>query len=309
MATRRANTGCGIVRVVMVGDSACLETLYSSYPIKLLPLAASDDPRCTQLYVIGHGGGLVSGDAINLQFTLENDSILVLKTQGSTKVYRGNARHDPATRQEIIAKVYDDAFLVSVPDPVTCFKDSKLIQNQVYRLSEQASCIIVDSFTSGRSSNGEVWEASHIINNLQLFINDKLVFMENLDLQPTNGVTISEKIGNCRVFGIVLLVGPQTLRFRDGLQSIKERPSFKLHKLQSQKNGEDKNAGMLVSISDITGGKSSGAVLRFSGDSVESAYCFLAELFKIFATDIKLAQPPYMDRVNTDFLARRREEW
>jgi urease accessory protein len=299
--------GLGIIRVVRVGDSACLDTLYSSYPLKLLPLASSDDLRCVQLYVIGHGGGLVSGDAINLQLTLENDSILVLKTQGSTKVYRGNARHDTAT-QEINANVCDDAFLVSVPDPVTCFRDSRLIQNQVYRLSEQASCIIVDSFTSGRAGNGEVWEASRISNRLQLFINDKLVFMENLDLQPTqNGMTISEKIGNCGVFGTVLLVGPKTLRLREGLQVFKERRSFKAHKssLQQHKSVEDKNAGMLVSISDIPGG----GVLRFSAGSTEDAYCFLAELFKTFATDIKLAQLPYMDRVSTDFLARRSVEW
>jgi urease accessory protein len=275
-----------------------LETLFSSYPLKLLPLAYNHgDTRCIQLFMIGHGGGLVSGDAIKLRLTLENDCILVLKTQGSTKVYRASALHESAS-QEVTATLCHDSLLVSVPDPVTCFKDSQMLQSQVYHLSEKASCVIVDSFTSGRACNGEMWEASRISNKLQLFVDDKLVFIENLDLQSKSGLTISERIGNCGIFGTVLLVGPRTLSLRNELSFMKERRSFRAYKstLLQQQSGRERETGLLVSIADIPGGIY-GSILRFSADTTEEAYGFLADLLKNFAADIKLSPSPFVDRV------------
>jgi len=55
-------------------------------------------------------------------------------------------------------RVSRGATLYLFPDPVTCFKHASYNQLQTFHLENDASLVILDSFTSGRKSLGEEWE-------------------------------------------------------------------------------------------------------------------------------------------------------
>lgn len=72
-----------------------------------------------------------------------------IKTQGSTKVFKCLPASEGCS-QHITATVAKDALLVLVPDPVTCFDDSKYQQIMIFKLHADASLVVVDWLTSGR---------------------------------------------------------------------------------------------------------------------------------------------------------------
>ena len=45
--------------------------------------------RCCHLYILGYGGGLVSGDTSTIRVNVRPSARLCLRTQGSTKIFRG----------------------------------------------------------------------------------------------------------------------------------------------------------------------------------------------------------------------------
>lgn len=116
------------------------------------------------LFVVSFGGGLVSGDHIDLDVDVGSHTRLLLLTQGSTKVYcerRGgdfleklqHARPSlPVSEQYFRYIVRPHATLVLLPEPVTCFARSRYVQTQRIdlRCAQTSSLVLLDWFTSGR---------------------------------------------------------------------------------------------------------------------------------------------------------------
>lgn len=63
-----------------------------------------------------------------------------------------------------------DALLVVIPDPVTCFSTAKYCQMQVFSLGSGSSLLLVDWITSGRSERGEKWAFSHYKSTNRIFL-------------------------------------------------------------------------------------------------------------------------------------------
>ncbi|KAJ3278735.1 hypothetical protein HDU76_009761, partial [Blyttiomyces sp. JEL0837] len=173
-----------------------LKTLSFTYPLRLMsPSRNPKYPLHRNVYVLTHGGGILSGDRISLSVTLEGPVSLCLLTQGSTKVFKTrraeenlpkpmmlshshllhqNSRpqhqqlHESSTngktkyiqsQQYIHATISKNALLCLLPDPVTPFSDSSYQQRQLITLeSGESSLVMVDWFTAGRVSRGEVWD-------------------------------------------------------------------------------------------------------------------------------------------------------
>lgn len=294
----------GIIEMSNYNGKSNFDRLYSTYPLKLIPLPSSSNSALSTLYLIGHGGGLVAGDKIKINITLSDSCVLVLKTQGSTKVFkRASTRINEPVLQIIHACMRGDSFLLSLPDPTTCFKDSHLNQSQVFNLSNNASCAIVDTFTCGRKSLGEMWDASRIQSRMQVFREGKLLLVENTDLESSAFGSMSDKIRGC-VFGTIVLVGPRTASLRARLQQLKQRQSFQAHKSAlKQQETIVEFQDPLVSVSEFP--CKSGAIVRFSAQTVEDAYCLLASVFLPLAAEIHLSPSPYTDRINSASLASR----
>ncbi|KAF8312388.1 UreD-domain-containing protein [Clavulina sp. PMI_390] len=166
-----------------LADEATFSELSYRYPLKLLSPRTHATPSGVPVaiaYMLSYGGGLVSGDSIELDVDVGSNSSLMLLTQGSTKIFKTRARPTQSalgnnathssnstpssstiTTQKLNAVIQPSGALILLPDPVTCFASSSYSQTQIFRLppitvtgserhSGAASAIVLDWFTSGR---------------------------------------------------------------------------------------------------------------------------------------------------------------
>lgn len=148
-APRRAGRGSIVARAGAAADGkTAIARLHAETPLRFLqPTFAGT--KGAAVCVVTFGGGLVDGDAIDLDVEVEAGATLVLFTQSTTKAFRG------ASRQSLRAKV--DGRLVWLPDPVAAFKDASYTQSVDVALGPSGSCVLLDGFTSGRAAFGERW--------------------------------------------------------------------------------------------------------------------------------------------------------
>ncbi|KDQ12931.1 hypothetical protein BOTBODRAFT_34072 [Botryobasidium botryosum FD-172 SS1] len=265
------------------GNEASFSELSYSYPLKLLsPQGASDAPVAIA-YMMSYGGGLVSGDQVELDVDVGAGTSLLLLTQGSTKVFksRQSAYLTPplsptldgkapspedketrtaATTQKINFTISPDALLLLLPDPVTCFRDSSYSQLQTFHLEPGASAAILDWFTSGRMSRGEQWDFERYRSANEVFLDGKRIMRDVMLLEsapPDASLlflpprTLKDRLGPYACYATLLLVGPKV---QDLIASL-EKAYQSIHVFQ-----QSEPLPLVWSMSALE--ESSGAVVR-----------------------------------------------
>ncbi|BEI82959.1 hypothetical protein CcaverHIS002_0308270 [Cutaneotrichosporon cavernicola] len=147
---------------------------HASYPLKLLaPRHLPSQPaNVALLYTLAYGGGLVAGDCVQLSCTVDAGQVLVMRTQGSTKVYKHRrglrpAAHGispalaaavrrgeeaPAVRQRLHVTLGTGATFILLPDALSPFRGSRYVQAQRVCLPPDGSgsVLLLDWINSGR---------------------------------------------------------------------------------------------------------------------------------------------------------------
>ena len=95
----------GALRIGKDGTSGSsfADRVYSTYPLRFIPckevrrgnkrssdgaeIINSKNKKVAMFFMIGFGGGYVSGDCINVSVDLEEDTSCCIRTQGTTKVF------------------------------------------------------------------------------------------------------------------------------------------------------------------------------------------------------------------------------
>jgi urease accessory protein len=223
-STSRA--GCGsIVLGVLPPDTPALQDVSYQYPLKLVapdPLPPPshgvdvNSPRLIHtVFLLTYGGGIIAGDAIDLDVRLESGTRLILLTQGSTKIFK-TPNPSLVSRQHMMVHLRQDAALVYLPDPVQPFAHTAFSQSQKYHLNnEQGSLCACDWVTSGRSARGENWDIHEYKSRNEVWTLDdagkkRLLLRDNLILDK-NGRTdmaLSSRMDGYSVFGTLIIRGP-----------------------------------------------------------------------------------------------------
>jgi hypothetical protein len=122
--------------------------------------------RALTCYVLGYGGGLISGDSIILDITVKPKASLVITSQSTSKAFKAIPGRD-ATFVKTTATVGKGGLLFLVPQPMQCFGGSKLEQETNVTLDgagkgdtslDDASLLLVDWYTGGRKNlDGGLW--------------------------------------------------------------------------------------------------------------------------------------------------------
>jgi urease accessory protein len=196
--------GSGRLTVRRVEGASAVVASAATDPLKLLVTA----PRgpCVWAYTTTYGGGLLAGDAVDLQVQVEAGASLFLGSQASTKIYR--SPDGIPTRQRFQLQVADDAVAVVLPDPVTPFAEAVHEQEQELRLSAGAALIWSDGVTSGRAARNERWSCTRHRTRLRLFVADRLVLHEGLDLSAGLSRPLVERMGSIGAMSTMLIGGP-----------------------------------------------------------------------------------------------------
>lgn len=102
------------------------------------------------------GGGLVDGDHVALDVTVDAGATCVITSQASTKAYKGR------TSQRTTMRVGARGCALLVPDPIVPYRDAHFTQVTQLALAPDATLIYCDVLTAGRVAYGERWAATHV---------------------------------------------------------------------------------------------------------------------------------------------------
>jgi urease accessory protein len=205
-ATRSPVEALGRLTFSAVRGETCASSCFATEPLKLL--AARPRGASAWVYASTFGGGLVAGDRIRLEVQAEPRTCCYVSTQSATKVFR-SPDGDPCV-QDMSAEIGDGAILTWLPDPVTCFADSRYHQTQRFRLNAGASLVMLDWLTSGRRARGERWAFSSYLSRTHIHMSDELVMADALCLEPEDGPLDSPfRFGRFNAMATLVVLGPR----------------------------------------------------------------------------------------------------
>jgi urease accessory protein len=187
------------------------------------------------------GGGLVDGDDLALEVSIDPGATCVVTTQASTKVYRGQ------TRQRTVVRVGEAAIGIVAPDPIVPFRGARFAQTTAIELAATASLVLVDTITAGRVAHGERWSADRIDSALEIAIGGEPRLVDRVVLEGD----VAARMRRFDALATCVLVGPRTT----------EAAAAQLARLEPPAPG----AAVVVAGSRF----GDGAVFRIAGERVE----------------------------------------
>jgi len=220
-AFQRVQTGIG--RLVATADQGITRLTQTSHqaPVRWIPLKSSAVANAGAAVAVmsSYGGGLLAGDHLQYNVTVQENARFGLVTQGSNRIYRQRGSIRQLSRTELILSVEKKALLVVAPDPVTPFNNSLYQQDQFIKIDPEASMCVIDWFSSGRFANGERWQQKRLVNRTELSFNDSdtpfLIDSFCLDPSTSSTDTYNESWGmdwshvHWNAYASVLLYGDQ----------------------------------------------------------------------------------------------------
>ncbi|KAK4546390.1 hypothetical protein LTR36_002067 [Oleoguttula mirabilis] len=224
--TSTAKPGYGTIYLALLPPSTPrLRTASYQYPLKLVspvPTRTAGAPAhlVHMVYLLTYGGGLVAGDSITVDVTLEPTTRLVLLTQGSTKLFKAPGR-DVVSKQCMTVNLAPGSALCYLPDPVQPFRHSCFAQRQVYNVvvpggAEQTvgNLCVLDWVCNGRPANGEKWSFHRYGSRNEIYLahpdgKRRLLLRDNvlLDDHGLDG-SIASRMSELAVLGTLILHGP-----------------------------------------------------------------------------------------------------
>jgi urease accessory protein len=209
-------------------------------PLRLLfPRAAGD---AAWVVTSSLGGGLVDGDAVALEVSVDAGATAVITTQASTKVYKGSSQQ----RTRVV--VAGDGTALVVPDPVVPYRDASFAQVTELELARDSTLVLCDVLTAGRVAYGERWSATRLDTLLRVSIDGTLVLHDRIVLAGD----VAAHMQRFTAIATAILVGPR----------VRELAAAQLAALDRVLPG----APVIVAGSPLA----DGALFRIAGEDVET---------------------------------------
>jgi len=293
-------------------DGACIASeLFAAYPVRFHLTSRPNNclhnadkineedskwkhQKALTCYVLGYGGGMISGDRVELQFTVKENSSLLITSQSTNKAFK-NVPGRPASAVHTTARVQSGGLLVLVPQPTQCFGHSNLEQTTNVVMDRccgatDPSLLLVDWYTGGRSHlDGGIWNFTCFqsittvsYSSLTNSDDEDLIFRDAAKL--SGGNALKRHMREFNTVCMMLLVGPRVQEAADLLLSKFSSRNKYRHEVMSgtshQNVGDGLNTdGLIVSCGTFGTVEHSreGVILRLAAQTVEQAARFLSE--------------------------------
>ena len=213
-----AGTGEILLALLPPGRQVLQKCTYQ-YPLKLIapdPHHSSEEKHVTIAFLLTYGGGLVGGDQINLKVELQDDTRLVLVTQGSTKIFKSPERL-VVSKQILDVKIGSYAALCYLPDPTQPFAESVYEQRQTFYVHPDgtSNLLMLDWVSEGRRARGESWtlyswKGRNEVREVDERSKGRLLLRDAVMLQQDDlgGTGLANKSNDMGIFGTLIVYGP-----------------------------------------------------------------------------------------------------
>ncbi|KAK2461665.1 hypothetical protein APHAL10511_006128 [Amanita phalloides] len=291
----KIQAGTGRIALGAQGRSVAFSELSSAYPLKLLSPRTVQD-KVAVVYVLTYGGGLVGGDQLKLRVNVEDEAVLAILSQGSTKVFKtrsGQRLSDvprsigaqtmslsPEVTSQISSfNVASGSMLALLMEPVTCFRSASYTQIQTFHLEDDRSSIVVlDWITSGRKALGEEWAFSKYYSCNEIWVGQKRIVRDVMLLEDESKENSSvpsrsliDRLAPYACYATVFLYGPHT---RETISQLsKDYDTISVFKSVAPEE-------LLWSLSPVASRDGMGAVLRVAALETQMVKKWLATALK-----------------------------
>lgn len=209
--------GTGRIAFELAGlaGKTVLSSALATSPLRIL--TPKNHGHAAWLFLASLGGGLVDRDHLDVDVRVRQGASALIGTQASTKVYRS----PNGCSQRLVARVDEGASLAVVPDPVVCFDGAHYAQRTDVRLAADASVLLLEAYTCGRSARGERWAFSRYASRTSIMRDDAPVLIDSTLLDPRHG-PVDERMGRFDVVLSLVVLGPRFAGVRESTMVSEE---------------------------------------------------------------------------------------
>ncbi|MGC4099356.1 MAG: urease accessory protein UreD [Nitrospira sp.] len=154
---------------------------YFTTPWKLLPPIYLDDTGAAYTLLVNPSGGLVGGDYLTIDMSLDRDAHVLISAPSANRVYRTEGK---ASEQHVNITVGSGAILEWLPEHTIPFAGSRYRQTLHVQLDPGATIILWDAIASGRIARGERWAFTELENEIQITMASGGSLVERYMLDP-----------------------------------------------------------------------------------------------------------------------------
>jgi urease accessory protein len=142
------------------------------------------------VYIVHPPGGVVGGDQLRLDATLESGSHAVITTPAATKFYRSSADRHARLQQELHLH---NATLEWLPQETILFRDAHASLATIVRLDRQSRFIGWEITCYGRPACNELFDSGSAQLHFELWLDERPVLLDHLRID--GGVTMQAPWG------------------------------------------------------------------------------------------------------------------
>ena len=131
------------------------------------------------LYLLHPPGGIVGGDELTIDVTLEAESHALITMPGASKFYRS---HGPQARLTQRFELGEHAILEWLPQDTIFFPAARANLHSVFHLHNTSRLLAWELFCLGRPVIGETFQSGEIANRLEVWKDGEPLLIERLHL-------------------------------------------------------------------------------------------------------------------------------
>ena len=193
----------GFLRLVFEprGRKTALTERHASAPFGAVRAGYPDDSGCAEVQITNPSGGVLGGDRLETEVSLEPGAAATILTQGATKAYQG-----PLAEQNSIFDLGNSAFLEYLPHHLIPYAGSNFRQTSEFRLAEDATLVYWEAFASGRVARGERFKYKSLSSRTRIFRRGMPQVVDGFDLSSGG-----EPFGGYSYAGSLYILAPANL--------------------------------------------------------------------------------------------------
>ncbi|MDF0666707.1 MAG: urease accessory protein UreD [Nitrospira sp.] len=158
---------------------------YVTTPWKLLPPIYLDDTGAAYTLLVNPSGGLVEGDCLSIDMSLDKDAHVLISAPSANRVYHSLGA---VSVQDIRIHVGAGAILEWLPEHTIPFAGSRFRQRLLVTLAPGATLFLWDAVASGRIAREERWAFTDLENEIRITTASGSSLLERYVLDPATGL-------------------------------------------------------------------------------------------------------------------------
>jgi urease accessory protein len=212
----RGQDGLLVVRAQRIGGRTRLTEVHARPPLQVMRAAYTepDLPDLAVVTICSPAGGVLQGDRLRMEVTVDAGARLRLETQSATRIY---ATPDAGATAETVIRAGAGAYLEYVPDPLIPYAAACYRQESVWEVEESATLVAGEVVAAGREARGERAAYERVETKVEARRPDgrvlyrdacRLVPLGPHPALPQRGRRISGLVGDVTAVGSLFVVAP-----------------------------------------------------------------------------------------------------